>query len=125
VSLFNYGDFVLHSGRPARFLIDSEQLTSEDLEAIAQLAMPHLAAYRRVIGIPPGGLRLARAFEKGVSPGGQTLLVDDVWTTGQLMLGEADKLWHEGEHQCIGLVIFARSPTPWWVRPVFQVHFLD
>ena len=82
MSLFNYGDFVLHSGKPARFLIDSEQLTTEDLEAIAQLAMPHLAAYRRVIGIPPGGLRLAKAFERGVSPAGQTLLVDDVWTTG-------------------------------------------
>ena len=125
MSLFNYGEFVLHSGKTTKFLIDSERLSSDDLEALAQVALPHLAAYRRVIGIPPGGLRLAAFLEKWTSPDGQTLLVYDVWTTGQQMLGEADRLWHEGERHCLGLVIVARSPTPWWVQPIFEMHFRE
>lgn len=122
MGLFEYGTFTLHSGGTSNFLIDCDSLTNQDLWSLAQV-VANKFKFGQVYGIPRGGMRLAKKLDPKAKVGHETLLiVDDVWTTG-VSMGEAKaalEKQHDGPIQ--GVVIFARSTTPYWVWPIFQAR---
>lgn len=114
--LFNSGEFTLHSGERTGFKIDCDALTDEDIEAIAKLIDTNLR-FGKVVSVPKGGDRLAKALEKYVDETAPiTLLVDDVFTTGQSMMDVRQEI----EGGVSGVVIFARNKPPYWISAVFQ-----
>jgi len=117
VSLFLNGDFTLHSGQKSNFLIDCDALSEDELMALAAYVVPTLPGFSAVIGIPRGGMRFAEVLARYIKlDTGATLLVDDVYTTGASMFEARAQ-----EPNAMGLVIFARSQPPWWVKPIFQM----
>lgn len=116
MALFIDNEFTGHAGTRLSFKIECDALTYEDIQTIASIiARNH--TFSRVCGVPRGGLRLAEALQKHLSPDGLTLIVDDVLTSGMSM-EEARK---EHGEETLGVVVFARGPCPEWVRPVFQL----
>jgi len=127
VGLFNIGEFKLHSGAISGFKIDCDALNDEDMESIAKIISEKLE-FSRVIGIPNGGLRLAKALEKYKENTGSILIVDDVLTTGDSMAEQYDKLKETNKDKdIVGMVLFARGKCPWWVISLFElnVNFRD
>ena len=115
MSLFNSGQFRLHSGSVSSFKIDCDALTEDDWKAIAAIVGQH-TKFGQVIGVPSGGLRLAEALAPYCTSG-PTLIVDDVLTTGASMREVAEGLG--AMHPYTGFVLFARGPCPSWVWPLF------
>ena len=117
MSLFNTGDFVLHSGKKSNFLIDCDSLTDEDLNALAK-RVAQTVTFSNVIAIPPnGGLRFAFALAPYADPKeSKNLIVDDVYTTG----GSMEEMKKKIGGDPIGVVIFARSKPNWWIKALFQ-----
>ena len=117
MSLFNSGDFTLHSGRSSNFLIDCDALTDEDLNALANKVSGRIK-FSRVIGIPNGGTRFSMALIPFIDDTKKypVLIVDDVLTTGNSMEEMKKKIGGDP----IGLVIFARSKPNWWIRSLFE-----
>jgi orotate phosphoribosyltransferase len=118
-ALFNFGDFLLHSGGRSNFKIDCDALTRADLHALASLVAGSYQ-WSSVHGIPRGGLRFAEALRTFTQPGvSSRLIVDDVFTTGASM--ESARRNHQrAAETVIGIVIFSRGPTPDWVHPLFR-----
>ena len=125
MSLFERADFTSHSGVALSWKIDCDALTDDDIETLAQIAGYRIGEYRKVVGIPRGGLRLAAAMERlpNLNPAdSRVLIVDDVLPTGKSMaearmaLGDEDGWW-----RAVGLVIFARGCCSSWIRPLFQM----
>lgn len=122
VNLFQLGDFKLHSGLVARWKIDCDALTDEDMDAIALMIAERVPArFGDVHGIPRGGVRLAERLRRYESPEATPILiVDDVLTTGASMSKARDRLNDEG-HDVFGAVIFARGLCPSWIKPLFSM----
>lgn len=120
VSLFQRGDFTLHSGNRALWKIECDALTQEDWETLAFI-VSNTYSFKKVEGVPRGGLPFARALEKYAKPdigAIDLLLVDDVMTTGESMAA------HRGNRtNVVGVVVFYRSyqPCPWWIEPIFTL----
>jgi hypoxanthine phosphoribosyltransferase len=126
MSLIQLGTFTSHSGIELDWKIDCDALTDDDINALAAIVSRQLI-FNRVISIPRGGDRLAKALKSYISPVYNrwaltsksvctTLIVDDVLTTGksmELALSKEDK-------DARGLVIFARSRPNWRVYPIFK-----
>lgn len=112
MSLFQIGQFTLHSGQETYWLIDCSSLSNRDIEALAEM-IARIGPFSRVEGVPRGGLRLASALQRYVTAGGPLLIVDDVLTTG------ASLEQHRAGRAAVGVVIFARGPCPKWVLPLF------
>src|SRR5437899_1361464 len=109
MSLFQRGDFKLHSGMNSAFKIDCDFLTDSDIDTIAEMLSKRLTAFSYVEGVPRGGLRLATAMKKYTTPAAPFcpfLIVDDIFTTGRSMEE------HRAGRSAIGAVIFARNETP-------------
>lgn len=121
-SLFQIGNFRLHSGEPSRWKIDCDHLTDGDIEALALMANDLLPApFGRVVSVLRGGYRLGSAMAHYSTPAGSpTLIVDDVLTTGASMERVKDAQNSAGIG-VFGLVIFARGPCPSWITPIFQM----
>ncbi len=116
--LFVWGEFTSHAGKRLDFKIDADALAPLDLACLAHLVAGHIR-FDKVVGIPRGGLALAKALEPYTTPGADfTLIVDDVLTTGRRMQEE----YYKTMGPCRGLVIFARGPCPYWITPIFQLH---
>ena len=120
-NLFQLGEFTLSSGEKTHFKIDCDALVDDDIACIAKLVVDMVGDFEEVIGVPTGGLRLARALQKYKVPGCMVLLlVDDVLTTGrniqELLTSAPTK-----DVKIKGAVIFARGECPAWVTPVFQL----
>ena len=122
--MFEFGEFRAASGQMLPYKIECDHLLPGDLECIANIMYPYLEPYGHVVGVPRGGLALARYFEKWKKRGCKTLLVvDDVWTTGGSMRAVIEgqmSLTRRGQPLYVdwqGVVIFARSRTPIKVRP--------
>jgi hypothetical protein len=119
--LFVKRDFVMHSGGVAHWKIECDAITDSAIETLAWI-IADKGKFKRVVGVPMGGIRLAVALQKYVSNEGPTLIVDDVLTTGQSMEEAKAKI---GDPTAIGIVIFARNRCPSWVRPIFEMTFFN
>lgn len=116
--LFQLGEFTLHSGEKSFYKIDCDALTDDDMDAIAFLLSKRLPPFGNVIGVPRGGLRLAKALQEYChADSSLILIVDDVYTTGNSM--EEARTEHSGD--VVGSVIFARRPVPHWIVPLFTL----
>lgn len=121
-TLFQTGYFILHSGQRSNFKIDCDALSDEDIKSLANI-ISRKFVFRKVIGIPRGGLRLAKALEKFVDITSEIILiVDDVLTTGQSM--EEARAEFSKEGNVWGVVIFARNRPPDWVVPIFRMGWI-
>jgi len=117
-NLFVKQDFISHSGKELDFKIECDALTDEDIETLSYIISKKFNFFG-VIGIPRGGLRLAKALEKyKTMESSYLLLADDVLTTGKSMRGYRDKYI---KYSVIGTVLFARGKCPDWVIPLFQM----
>ncbi len=116
-NLFNIGNFKLHSGSTSSFKIDCNALTSRDWDSLAYL-ISQKYKYDRVIGIPSGGLKLARALTQFSLNGYKTLIVDDVLTTGSSF----EEIRKRIKEESFGIVIFARRKCPDWITPIFELN---
>lgn len=108
--LFKFGAFTSHSGVHLPDKIDCDALTPADWDTMAAWVARYVD-FKAVVGIPTGGLQFAAALERYCKPGGYTLIVDDVLTTGASM--EEARLKVKGPS--FGVVIFARGQLPNWV----------
>lgn len=120
MGLFSQGNFTLHSKGKSWFKISCAFLSDDDWRTIARLIADKIA-FRDVVGIPTGGLRLAEALRfycNKIDGGLPILIVDDVLTTGASMVQMRIKI---GGY-CVGIVLFARGNCPWWVIPVFDMN---
>ncbi len=116
--LFQQGNFRLHSGAQSWFKIECSSLIDEDWATIARLIAEGVK-FSAVIGVPNGGLKLAKALQSYTSSETNlpTLIVDDVLTTGNSM--EQVRKTVKGE--TLGIVLFARGRCPSWITPIFQM----
>jgi len=119
-NLFVKKTFTLHSGNISHWKIECDALTDEDIETIAYIISNRIL-FKKVIGVPRGGFRIAKALEKYKSKDGWCLIVDDVLTTGNSM-DEARRSCGEDVDNIMGIVIFARGECPSWVMPVFRLY---
>lgn len=121
------GSFVSHSGLTLPFKIECDNLTDEEVAVFADVLARRHAPFKRVLGVPRGGLRLARALKQFEDPtqSSALLIVDDVYTTGTSMREFRDGVAHNDEYSFVGgAVMFAREPiaqTDRWITPVFQL----
>lgn len=117
VSLFQRGDFNLHSGGSSNWKIDCDALDDTSIECLAWMVSTRMT-FRSVYGIPTGGVRLAEALAKYTRRESDTdmLIVDDVLTTGRSMREACERFL---KLNCMGVVIFARGAVPSWVMPLF------
>ena len=119
-NLFNWGKFKSHSGKELDFKIECGALTDVDLDCLAEI-IASKNRFKKVIGIPKGGTRLAAKLKKYTQYNSNTLLiVDDVLTTGQSM-NLAKEYHHSHYFNIFGVVIFARGECPDWVTPIFRM----
>ena len=120
LNLFQLGDFTLHSGDKSFFKIDCDALTDDDWATLARMIYENVTKFRKVIGIPNGGQKLAEALKpyRFPNPENPILIVDDVLTTGNSMEDMKSKL---GEN-CIGAVVFTRNKCPGWITPLFETR---
>ena len=120
--LFQHGQFELHSGLQSRFKIECDALTMGDWYTLAEIARDMMPTFKKVVGVPRGGLNLAGFLNVYEQSDGEldVLIVDDVLTTG----GSMERTRHDGYVLCNvgGLVVFARSTPPDWVVPIFQMR---
>jgi len=123
MSLFQSGNFTLHSGNRSIFKIDCDFIPDSGLVALAPLGHKIIGPFSSVIGVPattPGGIdngaRFAKAMLPYVSGSGPILIVDDVLSTGRSMNEMREKLGVN----TVGLVIFAREKPPEWIKAIFQ-----
>ncbi|HEU0021667.1 MAG TPA: hypothetical protein VFR55_08355 [Dehalococcoidia bacterium] len=122
--MFKLAPVVLHSGVTGLWKIDCDALSDGDWECLAYMAMEQMGwpQIERVIGVPTGGLKLARGLERYTTSQGCLLLVDDVLTTGQSMRDMfRSENWSQYQ-EVKGLVVFARGLCPAWVTPIFQIQ---
>ena len=123
-SLFIKREFKSNSGLELTWKIDCDALTDEDIETIAFIIHKRLEfSFKKAIGIPRGGLRLAKALQKYSNPESRlVLLVGDVLTTGRSMNEWRERL---GKRYAwiAGVVIFARAEPDEWITPVFTTFF--
>ena len=121
MGLFQLGAFALHSGDDSKWKIECDALTDDDWVTLAYLIQDR-CSFRKVVGVPTGGLALARALEQYAQPSTSLpiLIVDDVLTTGKSM--EECKAQFPNE-VVIGHVAFARDECPVWIDPLFD--FVD
>ena len=116
MTLFERGDFTLHSGERSKYRINCDRLSDEDIAMVAKRLSEIVPPYSSVEGIPTGGLRLAEAMKAHFAVGpGCHLIVDDVWTTGHSMAAAVDD--YVGPGPVYGAVIFNRGvgSTPMWL----------
>ena len=133
MSLFQKGEFLLHSGESSNFKIDCDALTDDDWDCLAYLISKEVS-FDFVIGVPTGGNKLAKALNKyKTNTWTQTvLIVDDVFTTGKSMEDmkieskKHDPIVYDNENNLMettykGFVVFSRGNCPSWITPLFQL----
>ncbi len=120
MTLFQLTNITLSSGVQSKWKVECDSLTDEDLDTCAMLLAERLPPFSIVLGVPRGGVRLARAIRKYATSGAATtLLVDDVLTTG----GSLERARRGVDD--IGAVIFARGPVPYWITPLWTLSEMN
>ena len=97
---------------PLSWKIECDDLTQMDWACLAEVISRRFL-FSEVVGVPRGGLALAKALQPYCTSGPR-LIVDDVLTTGQSM--EGVRRYQDD----VGVVVFARGPCPDWVYPIFR-----
>lgn len=119
VPLFELGLFDLRSGIRAAWRINAESLGPSSLDTIAYLISTKVGPFGIVLGVPRGGVPIARHLKRYESMDSPVLLiVDDVLTTGGAM--EEFRAGREAK----GCVIFDRSQevqTPDWIQALWRL----
>ena len=130
MNLFKNENFVSAAGLNLNYKIECDALTDEDLEAIAAIVAPQLKPFWCVVGVPTGGARMVKFFEKyrtleWYGENFSALIVDDVWTTGKSLLEFKDREGWEGSKNWHGFVIFNRNvnPLPENIKSLMTVNF--
>lgn len=118
MNLFQLGEFISHAGNQLQWKIECDALTDDDWECLAEM-ISERTRFGSVYGIPRGGVKLAEALEKYITPKHPIrLIVDDVYTTGKSM----KEVMKEND---LGFVIFARNKIPfdpqYYVRALFTM----
>ncbi len=130
MSLFQDVKFTSHAGKKLDFKIECDALTQDDWDCIAHIISKKFKWFV-VFGVPTGGNKLANAlkkYSKSRNIGSSNklyLLVDDVFTTGDSMEREIQRLNCEeniGKVDVQGVVLFARGKCPNWITPIFQLN---
>ncbi len=129
-NLFQLGDFTLHSGEKSTWKIDCNYLTDEDWETLAFLAFTKLPKFEEIYSVPTGGDMFARKLCRYeiVHPYAKretkvVLIADDVYTTGTSMEAKKKELLTiYPEDNILGVVVFARKPTPFWIKALFTLY---
>lgn len=116
-NLFEKKTFVMHSGDVGHWKIECDALTDVEIDTLAYIISIKLK-FNEVIGIPTGGVRIAKALDKYKSDKGFCLIIDDVLTTGNSM--EMVKKQYSDKN-IMGVVLFARKKCPDWIIPLFQI----
>ena len=113
--MIRYGWFRSHSGLELPWKIELDEWPDFVWRSIAELIGTRVN-FSDVIGVPTGGLKLARYLEEWRTKSVvRRLIVDDVLTTGASM--EALRR----DPTDLGVVVFARGPLPTWVLSIFTV----
>jgi orotate phosphoribosyltransferase len=120
MNLFETGKFVLSSGTKSWWKIDCDALSDSDWATLADLVRCVVPKFSEVHGVPRGGLKLEKLLKPYCCDSGPILIVDDVLTTGGSMESLRDKLDPLGKQEIVGVVVFARSVCPEWIKPLFQ-----
>ncbi len=123
MNLFEKKKWKMHSGAESNFKIECDALTSDDWDTIAYLISERIAFYD-VVGVPRGGLALAKALKKYKKIFGVLLIVDDVLTTGTSMEELKDVFSEQYKDNIVGVVVFARGKCPNWITPIFSMNEL-
>lgn len=126
MSLFQQGNFTLHSGATTNWKIECDALDDQDWQTIAMLIAQQHLGFSKVVGVPRGGLKLAGALQQYVnSYSGNHLIVDDVYTTGTSVNKMREMLKTPGVIY-FGAVVFSRAPIiapdNQWIKPLFQMR---
>ena len=123
MSIFRQGDFQLHSGGSSWFKIDCDALTLEDWAILARLIAQNVT-FEKVIGVPTGGLKLAKALRRYCKKDAHisTLIVDDVLTTGESMERLKGTIDPKDRSIVRGIVVFSRGLCPNWIVPIFHLN---
>lgn len=128
MTIFQQGDFTLASGQKTGWRLECDELTEADWATLAEL-ISYRFEFKAVTGVPRGGLPLAQALERYITPNSITdrhLIVDDVYTTGGSIRKVLNELIIQSERYCRyqGIVVFARErirvEDKLWVQPLFQ-----
>lgn len=134
MSLFQHGNFQLHSGDTSWWRIDCDDLSNAELGIFAKMIHDKFGVFHE-ISYPQSHYgsaapRLAEALisykSNFIGNGFKILIVDDVLTTGNSMNEIKDKLSNRSYPiglEIFGAVLFARGVCPSWVTPVFQYAF--
>ena len=120
MSLFQQSTFKAHSGSILTWKIDCDFLSSSDLDCLAYVIKELVGPFGSVVGVPRGGLLLALKLHR-FKRTGPLLIVDDVLTSGRSIATHRARARSHSGQEVKGAVIFARSPCPDWVTPVFQL----
>jgi orotate phosphoribosyltransferase len=123
MNLFEKKKWTMHSGDTSDFKIECDALTCDDWDTIAYLISKHFS-FVNVVGVPLGGLALAKALKKYKKSLGPLLIVDDVLTTGTSMEEMKDTYLERYNNNIIGVVVFARGKCPNWITPIFSMNGL-
>lgn len=118
MSLFKKEDFIGHSGKKLQWKIECDALTNEDWKTLAFMISQKIQ-FNKVVGVPRGGLQLAKELEKYKDPESKTILiVDDVLTTGGSM-EDAKRGW---QGNIVGYVVFSRQKPTDWIKSIFTME---
>lgn len=121
--LFASGDFTSHSGLALGWKINCDALTPEDWDCVAKVVAARYK-FRRVFGVPRGGLAFAAALVPHIDPTAKiTLITDDVLTTGRSMEEMKFKTGPWDTDEVVGVVLFRRTHVHAdWIVPVFGLN---
>ena len=128
-NLFAYGDFISHAGKPLKWKIECDALTTNDWDCLAHMVMERQKTpFSTVVGIPRGGVPFANALSKYATgdESHQPMIVDDIFTTGKSFID------YMKEHSPMypsayghRWVVFARKKSnvyPYSVRALFTME---
>lgn len=123
--LITLSEFTSTNGVRLPFKIECNAIPDEWMMGFAfaiERMFADLGPPRLAIGVPTGGLRLAKQIDDSICSGiGQyILLVDDVLTTGKTITDWRDRL--ASSYPVYGVVLFARRMLPPWCRALFTTY---
>lgn len=132
MNLFQTGPVTLASGAESAYKVECDVLAEADWVGLAAIAKARgllPARFGPVLGVPAGGYGFAHALERYRTPASPVVLVaDDVWTTGGSMAKFIAAYFPAGPDYTPpvhGLVAFARSAPPDWVKAVWLLGGRD